>query len=381
MPAILPAAEFELDPGIVYLNHAGVAPWPRRTAAAVCAFAEENLRRGPVHYPRWMAVEAELREQARRLLNAPAAEDIALLKNTSEGLSLLAFGLPWREGDNIVSTDQEFPSNRIVWEALADRGVTLRRAAIAGNIAGADDPEAALFALVDDATRLLTVSSVQYASGLRMDLARIGAFCREHGIVFCIDGIQSLGALTMDVQAVQADVVVADGHKWMLGPEGIALFYVEPALRERLRLSQYGWHMVEAAGDFDRPDWTPARSARRFECGSPNMLGIHGLHASLELLLAVGMKEIESIIIENTDYLIGLIEESRELELLSPAAPERRSGIVVFRRRDLPAEALHARLRAEGVHGATRGGGIRYSPHFYTPRAQLERAVELARRL
>ncbi len=375
MSAFQPAAEFALDPDIIYLNHAGVSPWPRRTADAVCAFAEENRRRGPVDYPRWSAVETELREYARRLLNAPAAEDIALLKNTSEGLSLLAYGLPWRSGDNIVSTDQEFPSNRIVWESLADQGVVLRRAAIADTA----DPEAALFALADDDTRLITVSSVQYASGLRMDLARIGAFCRARGIVFCVDGIQSLGALTMDVQAIQADVVVADGHKWMLAPEGIALFYVDPVLRERLRLTQYGWHMVEAMGDYEREAWTPARSARRFECGSPNMLGIHGLHASLDLLLTVGMAAVEGIILENTECLIDLIEKSGELELLSPAAPERRSGIVVFRRRDLPAPALHARLRAHGVYSALRGGGVRYSPHFHTPRPQIERAVALAR--
>lgn len=369
------ATEFDLDPDIVHLNHAGVSPWPRRTAAAICAFAEENRRRGPADYPRWIAIETELRDHARRLLNAPSADDIALLKNTSEGLSLLAYGLPWRAGDNIVSTDQEFPSNRIVWESLADQGVTLRRAAIGG----VADPEAALFALVDDNTRLIAISSVQYASGLRMDLTRIGAFCRKRGIVFCVDAIQSLGALAIDVQAIQADVVVADGHKWMLGPEGVALFYVDPELRERLRLTQYGWHMVEAAGDFERRDWMPARSARRFECGSPNMLGIHGLHASLSLLLTVGMSEIERIILGNTKYLIELIEESNEIDLLSSDTPERRSGIVVFRRRDLSAQELHARLRARGIHGAMRGGGVRFSPHFYTPSAQLDRAVALAR--
>lgn len=367
--------EFRLDPDFIYLNHAGVSPWPRRTAEAVSAFALENHLQGPLHSARWASVEAELRERARALLNAPAAEDIALLKNTSEGLSLVAYGLPWRAGDNIVTTDQEFPSNRIVWESLAAEGVELRQAAIGA----AQCPEDALFALADRRTRLITVSSVQYASGLRMDLAAIGAFCRPRGIVFCVDAIQSLGALRMDVQAAQADAVVADGHKWMLGPEGLALFYTSMELRERLRLTQYGWHMVEAAGDYERRDWTVARSARRFECGSPNTLGIHGLHASLGLLLEMGLLEIEKMILENTRYLISLIEGSAELDLLSPTAESRRSGIVTFRRAGTDARALHARLRERGVHCAPRGGGVRYSPHFYTPRSHLERAVALAR--
>ena len=374
MRAAFPEHEFPFDDGFIHLNHAGVSPWPRRTAEAVSAFACENHLRGALDYERWLAVEAELRERARALLNAPAAEDIALLKSTSEGLSLVAYGVPWRRGDNIVTADQEFPSNRIVWESLAAEGVELRQAAIGT----APNPEDALLALVDHRTRLITVSSVQYASGLRMDLGAIGAFCRQRSILFCVDAIQSLGALRMDVQAAQADVVVADGHKWMMGPEGLAVFYTTPELRERLRLTQYGWHMVEAKGDYERRDWTVARSARRFECGSPNMLGIHGLHASLGLLLELGMPAIEETVLDNTSRLIRLIEGSPGLELLSPEASARRSGIVTFRRAGTDARTLHERLRARGVHCAPRGGGIRYSPHFYTPLAHLERAVALA---
>lgn len=367
--------EFPLSPNLIYLNHAGVSPWPRRTAEAVCAFARENEQRGSLRYSDWVQTETELRSRAAALVNAPGADDIALLKNTSEGLSLIAYGLPWQAGDNIVSTDQEFPSNRVVWQSLAGNGVELRRAAIGASA----DPEAALFALVDEHTRLITVSAVQYATGLRLDLERIGEFCRLRNIVFCVDAIQSIGALRTDVQATHADAVVADGHKWMLGPEGVAIFYTTPALRERLRLMQYGWHMVEQPGDYDRLDWTVARSARRFECGSPNMLGIHGLHASLGLLLEVGMDEIERRILDNTAFMNALIDESDDLELLSPRAPDRRSGIVVFRHRDRDSTALHETLRLQGVHCALRGGGIRYSPHYYTPRPLLERAMMLAR--
>lgn len=373
-PALHIDDEFPHREDLIYLNHAGVSPWPRRAADAVAAFAQENWRDGPVHYERWIATETRLRERCRALVNAAASEDIALLKNTSEGLSIVAYGMPWQDGDNVVTTDQEFPSNRIVWESLADRGVELRQAAIGAS----DDPEAALLACVDERTRLITVSSVQYATGLRMELARLGAFCRRHDIVFCVDGIQGLGALQFDVEAIQADVVVADGHKWMMGPEGVALFYTRPALRERLRLTQYGWHMVEAMGDYDRRDWTIARSARRFECGSPNMLGIHGLEASLSLLEEIGIDRVERAVLDHATCLIDLIDAADRLELLSSRAASRRSGIVTFRHRTIDAATLYRTLRGQGVHCAPRGGGIRYSPHFHTSRLQLEQAVRMA---
>jgi len=200
------AAEFPLLSDIYYLNHAAVAPWPRRTTEAVKRFAEENTTMGARRYDQWLRIEAELREQLRKLLNAPHTDDIALLKNTSEGLSVVAYGLDWRAGDNIIISNEEFPSNRIVWESLRDQGVTVREADLHG-----DDPEAALLDQVDDRTRLLAISSVQYASGIRLDLQRLGDFCHERGILYCIDAIQSLGALPMDVQALHADFVAMVG--------------------------------------------------------------------------------------------------------------------------------------------------------------------------
>jgi Selenocysteine lyase len=365
--------EFPLRAGLIYLNHAAVGVWPRRTSAAVQAFAEENMLQGAADYSRWLGVERDLRSRLVCLLGAGASDDIALVKNTSEGLSLLAYGLDWKEGDNIVSARGEFPSNRIVWESLRPLGVHLRLADITG-----PDPEAALVDLCDERTRLLAVSSVQYGTGLRLNLKRLGRFCRDRGILFCIDAIQSLGALVFDARACHADVVVADGHKWMLGPEGLAVFYTHPRLRERLRLLQYGWHMVEHAGDFERLEWRPAESARRFEPGSPNMLGIHALHASLGLLLEVGMRKVETELLARTRRLLQLVAGEERLQLLSPPEPERLAGIVTFRRRDLDAgghAALHRHLTARSVICALRGGGLRFSPHFYTPMADLERAV------
>ena len=365
--------EFSALDTVIHLNHAGVAPWPRRTAEAVRRFAEENMREGPLHYEAWLKTEALLRQQGQQLLNAPSPQDIALVKNTSEGLSMVAYGLDWHKGDNIVISDAEFPSNRIVWESLRPRGVTVRQA----TLAEAETPEDALFQQVDEQTRLISISAVQYASGLRMDLARIGDFCRRHHILFCVDAIQGLGALPCDVQAIKADFLMADGHKWLLGPEGLALFYVREAIRPTLRPTQFGWHMVEAPHDFSRRQWQMARSARRYECGSPNMLGIHALSASLSLLLEIGIPEISEIILNNTDYLIERIKDIPGMEVVESQDPSRRSGIVACAHKDRASSEIVEYLHEHAVICAEREGYIRLSPHFYVERRRLDHALQL----
>lgn len=366
--------EFELEPGLIHLNHAAVAPWPRRTRQAVEAFAQENARQGSLHYSRWLQTEQQLRQDLAQLIGARSAADIALLKNTSEALSVVAHGLDWQAGESVVISAEEFPSNRIVWQSLAPRGVQV----IEVDLQHTDDPEAALAAACEPRTRLLSISAVQYASGLRLDLERLGRICRDRQILFCVDAIQHVGALVFDVEACQADFVMADGHKWMLGPEGVALFYSRPAAREQLQLHQYGWHMVEHAEDFDRRDWQIAQSARRFECGSPNMLGIHALAASVSLLLETGMEHVEQQVLEKARHLFQLVAASRNLECLTDTRPDRHAGIVVVRHRKADADTLYRFLMEQQVLCALRGGGVRFSPHFHTPAEQLQKAVQMA---
>lgn len=368
--------EFPQDPAICYLNHAAVAPWPKRAAEAVKAFACENLHQGARDYPRWVQLEHRLRGQLQTLLNAPGKGDIALVKNTSEALSFVAMGLDWTEGDEVLISDEEFPSNRIPWEALAPRGVRLRQVSLNGA-----DPEGALIEAMGPATRLLSISSVQYASGLRMDLARLGRACRERGILFCVDAIQSLGAIELDVQAIHCDFAMADGHKWLLGPEGLGVFYCRREVRDRLHLTQFGWHMVEALGDYDRADWMPASTARRFEPGSPNTLAQHALSASLELLLEVGLGRIQEALQQRTAYVIQSLGALPGARLLSPATPERRAGIVTFSFAGIDSQWLYQRLMQAGVVCAARGGGVRWSPHFYTSQEVLDRALGILRDL
>lgn len=367
------AAEFSLRDDVIYLNHAAVSPWPVRTKNAVVKFSEENVAQGSQNYLRWLDTETQLRQHMRQLINAGSADDIALLKSTSEALSVVAFGLDWQAGENIVSFSGEFPSNRVVWEALSGKGVELRKADIT-----AADPEQALFDSVDRRTRLIAISSVQYATGLQLDLRRIGDFCRRHNILFCVDAIQGIGAMQFDVQEIQADFVMADGHKWMLGPEGVALFYCRPELREALTLHQFGWHMTDAFTAYDKEQWKPATTARRFECGSPNMLGIHALEASLSLLLETGMQTVEAMVTQNSDYLFARIKASKQLELLTDCTPGRYAGIVTFRHRHTDNDTLFSALTKQGVMCAQRGGGIRFSPHFYTPQDKIRQAIEIA---
>lgn len=366
-------AEFPISDALIYLNHAAVAPWPKRTSEAVKNFAQQNTDYGSQYYLEWLKKEKEIRSQLKTLLNAATIDDIALVKSTSEAISFVAYGLDWQQGDNIVSSNEEFPSNRIPWESLSDQGVEFRQADLNSD----DSPEQALFALVDSNTRLLTISSIQFASGLRLDLEKIGQFCKANHILFCVDAIQSLGAVDFDVQAYQADFVMADGHKWMFGPEGLGVFYTHAKSRSKLKLTEYGWHMMANFHNYENKPWKIHPGAQRFECGSPNMLGIHAWSASLSLLLETGMSNIETSVIENATYLMHKIGSLPKLTLLTNPHVGQKSGIVLFKHNTIDNNQLYKHLQDNGVVCALRGGGIRFSPHFYHTQAKLDRAIEI----
>lgn len=369
-----PASAFPVTANLIHLNHAAVGPWPRITADVVRAFAEENALQGSLDYTKWIETEQRLREQLRVLLNAASVSEIAFVQNTSEGLSIVATGIDWREGDNVVGIRQEFPSNRFPWLALRHRGVEFRQLDLA---CCDDDPETAFMALCDEKTRLVTVSAVQYATGFRMDLERLGQFCRSSGILFCIDAIQQAGAIPLDLQKVKADFAAADGHKWLLAPEGQGFFYIREQLLDQLTLTRHGWHMVQEMSDYAAADFLPAPGARRFECGSPNMLGIQALSASVGLLLDVGMESVWESISRRIDLLRTGLEGMRGTDLVSDGSPGRRSGILTFRLSRQDCGELFSGLQAAGVFCALRGGGIRLSPHFYTPLEQIESTLHL----
>ncbi|MBL1140932.1 MAG: aminotransferase class V-fold PLP-dependent enzyme [Proteobacteria bacterium] len=365
--------EFPLDEDIVYLNHAAVSPWPLRTSHAVKAFSEENTYFGARNYLTWLDTEKRLRGQLQRLINAPSSNDIALLKNTSEALSVVASGLNWQSGDNIVSSNEEFPSNRFPWLAQARHGVEFREIDLTTDVS----PEQALINACDNKTRLITISSVQYGTGKVINLKQLGDFCSENNILFCVDAIQSLGALPFDVQSINADFVMADAHKWMLGPEGIALFYCKEEVRDLLELHQFGWHMVKDVGNYTVKDWQVTDTAQRFECGSPNMLGIHALSASLSLIEEVGIEKISRNIINNTSYIIDNIKNIENLIFISPSVKPDYAGIVTFSIEAKDMNQLYSKLMKNNVICANRAGGLRFSPHFYTSQKCINKGLEI----
>lgn len=368
-------AYFQLDENIIHLNHAAVAPWPVVTRDAVIAFANENAAVGSQHYDRWLLTEQQLKQKLMSLVNAQSTDEIAILKNTSEGLSLIAQGLNFQPGDNIVVPAEEFPSNKVVWQALVAKGVAVRLIPIQDAVA----PEQALIDALDEHTRLLSCSSVQYARGLRLDLNRIGQACKQNDTLFCVDAIQSLGAMTFDAQACHADFVVADGHKWMCGPEGTAVFYCRRQVQAQLELRQYGWHMLKGAFDFSHQQATLeiADTAQRFECGSPNMMGIAALNASLGLLLEIGIETIQSKVMENTAYLLARLQSYSDINILTPTQAGSYAGIVTFQKHSVDNIKLYEHLQNNNVICAFRGGGIRFSPHFYTDTGSMDKALAI----
>jgi len=368
-------AYFQLDDNIIHLNHAAVAPWPVVTRDAVIAFARENTSIGSQNYDQWMKTEQQLKQKLVQLINAESTDEIAILKNTSEGLSLIAQGLHFDAGDNIVIPAEEFPSNKVVWQALETQGVDVRLVPVQDT----DEPEQALIDAMDEHTRLLSCSSVQYAQGLRLDLNLIGQACKRNDTLFCVDAIQSLGAIAFDAQACHADFVVADGHKWMCAPEGTALFYCRKEVQEQLQLRQYGWHMLKDAFDFahQHSEIQIAENAQRFESGSPNMMGIAALNASLALLLDIGIEKIQQKVIENADHLIDQLRSLPDITILTPTAQNRYAGIVTFQKNSVDNVKLYQHLQDNDVICAYRGDGIRFSPHFHTSTQDIDKALNI----
>ncbi len=364
--------EFPQAERLIYLNHAGVAPWPARARNAVTDFARENVVYGASRYHLFSEKENRLRGQIKELINAPSTDDIALLKNTSEALSVVASGISWKQGDNVVTSAEEFPSNWIPWDAQKKHGVILKKVNIRKR-----PPEQALIEACDDRTRLLSVSSVQFSSGIRLDLERLGEFCKANEILFCVDAIQSIGAHAIDVRKIRADFVMADGHKWMLGPEGIALFYCNETVRDQLSLCQYGWHMTTTPDDFDISAWQPSETARRFEPGSNNLLGIFALSASLSLIEELGIDWIERELQHKVSYLMQRLTELGNVRLITPAHPRQRAGIVAFNVIGTTPQILYQQLMQNQVICALRGGAIRFSPHYYNSVTQIDKSLDI----
>jgi cysteine desulfurase / selenocysteine lyase len=354
----------------IWLNHAAISPWPLPVIQAMRAFVEDNAEYGPLHYADWMNAEANLRRRGADLFGADP-DDVALLKNTSEGLSLIAAGLDWQSGDALVCCAGDFPSNLLPWCQLVPDYVEVREVPF-----DCADPESGLEQALDANVRLMAVSSVRYDSGVRLDLDRLGEAVHAAGALLVVDAIQQLGALPLNVTATPVDFVVGGSHKWLLAPEGLALFWSRPSARNQLKASQTGWRMWPDMFNFERPDWRAPASARRFEPGTLNMAGVHGLDAAIELLNSINPDDRAEQLLERTDWLIDGLEHIPGIEITTPSEPRRRAGIVCFKPGRLDPDGVLKELAANSIYAAKRGPAIRLSPNFYTPEDQIGKALE-----
>lgn len=370
--------EFPILDRWAFFNHAGVTPLPRRSAAAIVKFAGQATEDAYLEGGWYKQIE-ELRGTAARLINAAPGE-IALVKNTSEGLSIVAGGMDWREGDRIVTTAAEYPSNVYPWIDLQQRkGIELVRVEEMESADGVRQVplERILAAAVHPRTRLISLSHVEYGSGQRHDLAAVGRFCRGRGIRFCVDAIQSMGVLPIDVQGMQIDYLSADGHKWMLGPEGAGIFFCRKELIAQTHPVLIGWNSVERAQDYDHIDFTLRSDAARFECGTHNVPGLLGLKASIDLIASVGVDQIWQRVRALTDELAGGLQQ-RGFVVASPRSEDQASGIVSFTRPGLDPAAVARKLKkGHRTELAVRAGRLRCSPHFYNTPGQIRQLLDL----
>ena len=370
--------EFPILKSWDFFNHAGVCPMPRVAADALRKHATESAAGAYLDH-NWYAEIERLRILAAQFINADR-DEIAFVKNTSEGISIVANGLDWQWGDRIVTTAVEYPANIYPWmEVVRSRGVKLVMVPEESDADGRRvvPLEKILNEAADPRTRLVSLSHVEFASGQRHDIARIGAYCREHHKLFNVDAIQTIGVLPVDVQGMHIDYLSADGHKWMLGPEGAGFFYCRRELLERTRPLMVGWMNVINAQDYGNYNYILKPDAGRFECGTYNLPGLLALKAALEMLHAIGIEAISARIKTLTDHLIAALT-AKGYQVLSPRAAEQWSGIVSFTSPNPDAHLAMFRTLRKDHHTeiALREGRLRVSPHFYNTEAQIDRLVD-----
>lgn len=357
-----------------YFDHAAVAPLPQPTRDAIAQWVEQAATVGDTVWPSWSKRVEECRTLAARMLHADPAE-VALVHSTSEGIGLVAEGYPWQPGDNVVTLDNEFPSNQYPWLNLASRGVETRRVPAE---AGGRIDLARLEQAIDARTRIVSVSWVGYVSGWRVNLDELTELVHRRGALFFLDAIQGLGVFPLDVSRTPIDFLAADGHKWMLGPEGAGLFYLRREHLELLRPIGVGWHSVAHASDYSRIELNYKPTAARYEGGTQNMVGFLGLAASLELLLQYGQEAIGERILHLTDRLCESLA-SAGATLYTQREGDHRSGIVSCEFPGRDSLQLKQKLLQAGVVCSARAGKLRFATHAYNDESDIERLIAVVR--
>jgi len=364
-----------LSTGKIWMNHAAVSPLSSRVKAAVEAYLQRCAVDEIDTYTGVLPTAAKTRANLGAMIGAPA-DRIAFAGNTSDGLNVLASGLDWHPGDRIILNDFEFPSNVVPFINLKRLGVEIDFIRTKYGEVNAEQIDT----LITPRTRLVSLSFVQFLSGFRADLKAIGEVCRRHGIVFCVDAIQGLGASPLDVRSSNIQFLSCGAPKWLMGMMGLGFVYVSEALQEQIRQAYAGWTSNRNFfGDFLTYRIDFDETARRYENGTQNYTGIVALSESTTTLLHVGIENIQTHLHRLTDLLIGYADEAG-FEVVTPRDLSRRAGIVSFKCPN--AAQLFDSLAKENIVVSIREGLIRVSPHFYNSPGEAEaiRSVLLAHR-
>ena len=363
---------------MAYFDHAALSPLPRQTQQRIVDFANQSAQVGNIHWLEWLEEAEQARDAAAELIGA-SRDEVTFTPNTTQGLNIVSEGLDWREGDNLVTLEDEFPTNLYPWLHLESRGVECRQMVTENGIIDYDK----LASMCDSRTRLISVSWVGYRTGYRLDLERMSQFCQERSILFNLDAIQGLGVFPLDVSKLHIDFMATGGQKWLLGPEGIGFAYVRQENLERLRPITVGWNSVANPFDYNNIvlDFKP--NAARFAGGGWNMCGTMAMGQSLKLLNSVGADVISKQVLDYTDLCCerlasagAVITNNRDMQ---HRGGEQRSGMVFF---ELPGRDP-VKVREECIKRnivlSCRGGRLRISPHGYNTPEDLDRLLEVVR--
>jgi len=357
-----------------YLNHAGLGPLSKMAADRAAEVLVLQATKGSLGSSTWQAWLASARRRASALIGA-GEHEIAFLKNTPEGISTIASGLDWRAGDNVVIPACEFPANVYPWMNLQPLGVEVRFVTAP---AGAVTP-AGLAQAIDDRTRMIAVSWIQFLSGARIDLAEVGDLCERRGILFLVDAIQGLGVYPIDVRQAGIHFLATASHKWLLAPMGAGWLYCRADLLDTLRLFEVGQSTVRPSESYLEYRYEPKPDARRFEAGVPAYASIAGLDGALESLNRVGLTTVQTRVEALCTYLIERLKLFG-CEVLTPLDPLQRAGIVTFRHPVNSSSDLVEQLSAAGIVVVNREGWIRVSPHYYNTTEEIDRLLSVLHR-
>ncbi len=358
-----------LEPELAYFDHASVAPLSIAAREAMIQWTDDVGRFGATHWNRWRTSVEKTRRLAARLINAER-EEMALVHSTTEGINLVAEGYPWKEGDNVVVPAGEFPSNLYPWMMLESRGVEVRKVPMPENRLDLDRINNAC----DAKTRIVNCSWVGYSHGFRVDLDQLAELVHDKGALLCVDAIQGLGVFQLDVKQTPIDFLSADGHKWMLGPEGAGLFYLRREHLDLLKPLGVGWNSVATAGEFQNDCLDLRSTAARYEGGTFNMVGLAGFGASLQTLLDVGIENISQSLHK---VMKNVAEELSQIGAVIHSSQNEQewSGILSF---DLPGQdaiAVKQHAKKQNVILNARNGHVRISPHAYTTSQDIKQLI------